>query len=71
MNDWYICIMRGGFISSVTIVDEQYAENTVKQFRNRGLSVKVFKDMEKYKEFCKENDEKYQKNVRLMREAMM
>ena len=70
MNDVYICIMRGGFISSVTIVDEQYAENTVKQFRNRGLSVRVFKDAVKYEEFCRENDEKYQKNMKLMREAM-
>ena len=67
MNDWYICIMRGGFISSVTIVDEKYGEHTVKQFRNKGLSVKVFKDVEKYEEFCRKNNELWRMNNELQR----
>lgn len=69
MEDTYICIMRGGMISSVTIVNSDIAEKTIRQFRSSGLCVRSFNTREKYLEFCVKNDLEHAKNVRMQREA--
>ena len=69
MEETYICIMRGGMISSVTIVDSNLAEKTIRQFRPSGLCVRSFNIREKYLEFCVKNDLEHSKNVIMQREA--
>lgn len=69
MEDTYICIMRGGMISSVTIVDSNLAEKTIRLFRSSGLRVRSFNTREKYLEFCVKNDLEHAKNMRAQREA--
>lgn len=52
-KDVYIIHQSG----SVTIIDEQYAENAIRQARSGGRRVKVFRDRDKYLEYLKEMDE--------------
>lgn len=67
--DVYIAIMRGGFISSVTIVDSALAEHTIRQYRSAGLVVRVFKDREKYEAFLEHDQQERFESVRAQREV--
>jgi len=61
-NDVYIIHQSG----SVTIIDEQYAENAIRQARTGGRKVKVFRDRQKYLEYLDEMDNEYKKMKREM-----
>jgi len=54
-NDVYIIHQSG----SVTIIDEQYADNAIRQARSGGRRVRVFRDRQKYLDYLDELDHEY------------
>ena len=70
MEDWTVCIMRGGFISSVTTGEPDVCKHAVRQYRGSGLKVRVFKTRQAYEEFAKKDYEEHIRQTMMQRECM-
>lgn len=68
----YIVVFdSAGFIESVTITENQYADNTIRQLRNppggKYRKVRKITDREEYLRLLDENYAEWKRNINLMR----
>ena len=74
-------VYPSGKIGCVTVIDEVYANNTIKQIRRmnsaRGYRTRAFRcdetrtDYEKFLEFQEKMDKKYKRNLLLQKENLL
>lgn len=65
MEDVYVVTMIGGYVGPVTICDPSIARNTIRQLRNSGRKIKVFRNSREYLNFLERNYEERRKNIML------